>query len=157
MRPYPLKVFELIKRREKNMRLQQIMTKEEAEKYIDEMADKLEIDILDFEVGAKSSEELKLNSDLLEGVMAGLIIYDDDKNCLTQKMTRKIKIGDYEYDTFHYRYKFKIKDARKMKDGGLENYINMLSKVCDVPISVLNELYGKNLEYAMACLDFFLR
>lgn len=139
------------------MRLQQIMTKEEAEKYIDEMADKLEIDILDFEVGAKSSEELKLNSDLLEGVMAGLIIYDDDKNCLTQKMTRKIKIGDYEYDTFCYRYKFKIKDARKMKDGGLENYINMLSKVCDVPVSVLNELYGKNLEYAMACLDFFLR
>ncbi len=139
------------------MRLQQIMTKEEAEKYIDEMADKLEIDILDFDVKVKSELEKKSEAMLLQGVMCGLVFYDEEKKCLVQKLTRVIKAGDYERDTLYYKTKFKVRDAKKLKEGGFEASVRMLSQVCDVPDAIINEMHGTNLDIAMGCLDFFLK
>lgn len=139
------------------MKIKEIMSKDNAEKYIEEMADKLEIDMFDFGVREKTPDEEKVSAFLLQGVMAGLVFYDEEKNCLVQKLTRAVKAGDFERDTLYYKNKFKVKDARKLKEGGYEASIKMLSQVCDVPQAIINEMHGLNLEIAMSCMDFFLR
>lgn len=139
------------------MKFEEKMTKEDAEKYINEMADKLEIDLIDFGVREKTAEEIKLSTNLLQGVMAGLIYYDEEKKCLVQKLTRTIRSGDFERNELYYKNKFKVRDAKKLKEGGFDASVKMLSNVCDVPEAIINEMHGTNLEIAMACLDFFLK
>lgn len=139
------------------MKIKEIMSKDDAEKYIEEMAEKLEIDMFDFGVREKTPDEEKVSAFLLQGVMSGLIFYDEEKNCLVQKLTRVIKTGDFERNALYYKNKFKVKNARKLKEGGYEASIKMLSQVCDVPEAIINEMHGLNLEIAMSCLDFFLK
>lgn len=139
------------------MRIEEKMSKDDAELYIDEMAEKLEIDLLDFNVREKSSDEEKSSAFLLQGVMAGLIYYDEEKKCLVQKLTKTIRSGDFERNELYYKNKFKVRDARKLKEGGYDASVKMLSRVCDVPEAIINEMHGTNLEIAMACLDFFLK
>lgn len=139
------------------MKIEEKMSKDDAELYIDEMAEKLEIDLLDFNVREKTSDEKKSSAFLLQGVMAGLIYYDEEKKCLVQKLTRTIRSGDFERNELYYKNKFKVRDARKLKDGGFDASVKMLSQVCDVPEAIINEMHGTNLEIAMACLDFFLK
>ena len=139
------------------MRIEEKMSKDYAELYIDEMAEKLEIVLLDFNVREKSSDEKKSSAFLLQGVMAGLIYYDEEKKCLAQKLTKTIRSGDFERNELYYKNKFKVRDARKLKEGGYDASVKMLSRVCDVPEAIINEMHGTNLEIAMACLDFFLK
>ena len=139
------------------MKFEEKMTKEDAEKYINEMADKLEIDLIDFGVREKTTEEIKLSTNLIQGVMAGLIYYDEEKKRLVQKLTRTIRSGDFERNELYYKNKFKVRDAKKLKEGGFDASVKMLSNVCDVPEAIINEMHGTNLEIAMACLDFFLK
>lgn len=139
------------------MRIEEKMSKDDAELYIDEMAEKLEIDLLDFNVREKSSDEKNSSAFLLQGVMAGLIYYDEEKKCLVQKLTKTIRSGDFERNELYYKNKFKVRDARKLKEGGYDASVKMLSRVCDVPEAIINEMHGTNLEIAMACLDFFLK
>lgn len=139
------------------MKIEEKMSKDDAELYIDEMSEKLEIDLLDFNVREKTSDEKKSSAFLLQGVMAGLIYYDEEKKCLVQKLTRTIRSGDFERNELYYKNKFKVRDARKLKDGGFDASVKMLSQVCDVPEAIINEMHGTNLEIAMACLDFFLK
>lgn len=86
--------------------------------------------------------------------MAGLIYYDEEKKCLAQKLTKTIRSGDFERNELYYKNKFKVRDARKLKEGGYDASVKMLSRVCDVPEAIINEMHGTNLEIAMACLDF---
>ena len=139
------------------MKIEEKMSKDDAELYIDEMAEKLEIDLLDFNVREKTSDEKKSSAFLLQGVMAGLIYYDEEKKCLAQKLTKTIRSGDFERNELYYKNKFKVRDARKLKEGGYDASVKMLSRVCDVPEAIINEMHGTNLEIAMACLDFFLK
>lgn len=139
------------------MKIEEKMSKDDAELYIDGMAEKLEIDLLDFNVREKTSDEKKSSAFLLQGVMAGLIYYDEEKKCLVQKLTRTIRSGDFERNELYYKNKFKVRDARKLKEGGYDASVKMLSRVCDVPEAIINEMHGTNLEIAMACLDFFLK
>lgn len=139
------------------MKIEEKMSKDDAERYIDEMAEKLEIDLLDFGIKEKTEEEKKSSTNLLQGVMAGLIYYDEEKKCLVQKLTRTIRSGDFERNELYYKNKFKVRDAKKLKDGGFDASVKMLSNVCDVPEAIINEMHGTNLEIAMACLDFFLK
>lgn len=139
------------------MKIEEKMSKADAELYIDGMAEKLEIDLLDFNVREKTSDEKKSSAFLLQGVMAGLIYYDEEKKCLVQKLTRTIRSGDFERNELYYKNKFKVRDARKLKEGGYDASVKMLSRVCDVPEAIINEMHGTNLEIAMACLDFFLK
>ncbi len=139
------------------MKLEQVMDRDDAQKYIYEMSDKLEINMLDFGVRKKSDEEIKTEGIFLEAVMAGLVYYDEEKNCLTQKLTKEIVSGDFIRDNLYYKYKFKVKDARKLKSGGIEASMDMIAQVCDVPKAIINEMHGLNLDIAMACLDFFLK
>lgn len=139
------------------MKIEEKMSKDEAERYIDEMAEKLEIDLLDFGIKEKTEEEKKSSVNLLQGVMAGLVYYDEEKKCLVQKLTRTIRSGDFERNELYYKNKFKVRDAKKLKDGGFDASVKMLSNVCDVPEAIINEMHGTNLEISMACLDFFLK
>lgn len=139
------------------MKIEEKMSKDEAEHYIDEMAEKLEIDLLDFGIKEKTEEEKKSSANLLQGVMAGLVYYDEEKKCLVQKLTRTIRSGDFERNELYYKNKFKVRDAKKLKEGGFDASVKMLSNVCDVPEAIINEMHGTNLEIAMACLDFFLK
>lgn len=139
------------------MKIEEKMSKDDAELYIDGMAEKLEIDLLDFNVREKTSDEKKSSAFLLQGVMAGLIYYDEEKKCLVQKLTRTIRSGDFERNELYYKNKFKVRDAKKLKEGGYDASVKMLSRVCDVPEAIINEMHGTNLEIAMACLDFFLK
>ncbi len=139
------------------MKIEEKMSKDEAELYIDKLAEKLEIDLLDFNVREKSPEEKKSSAYFLQGVMAGLVFYDEEKGCLVQKLTRTVRAGDFERNELYYKNKFRVKDAKKLKEGGYDASVKMLACVCELPEAIINEMYGTNLEIAMACLDFFLK
>lgn len=139
------------------MKFEQVMDKDAAKDYIEKMAEQLDIDLVDFNVRQKTDDEIKLEADLLEGVMAGLIYFDEEKKCMVQKLTKNIVSGDYERDHLYYKYKFKVRDARKLKEQGLEASLEMLTKVCDVPRAIVNEMHGRNLDFAFAGMNFFLK
>ncbi len=139
------------------MKIEQVMDKDAAKDYIEYMADKLNIDLIDFGVREKTKDELKYEGDFLEGVMAGLIYFDEEKQCMVQKLTRPVTAGDYTCEYLYYKNKFKVKDARKLKEQGFEASMVILGKIFEVPRVIINEMYGRNLELALAGMDFFLK
>lgn len=139
------------------MKIEQVMDKDAAKDYIEKMAEQLEIDLIDFGVRKKTKDEIKTEGDLLEGVMAGLIYFDEQKQCMVQRLTRPIVVGDYTCEYLYYKNKFKVKDARKLKEEGFEASMVILAKIFEVPRVVINEMHGRNLELALAGMDFFLK
>lgn len=140
-------------------KIEKIMDREEAESQRDVILEKLGLvdlnRLTDFKVTEQEAKEERL---IIQGIMTGLVYYDDEKACLVQKLKDPITIGTLTTRThFYYKNKYKVSDAKASKFSGIDESTNMLSKVCELPMSIVDALTGLDLEMSMACLSFFLK
>ena len=70
------------------MKIEEKMSKDEAERYIDEMAEKLEIDLLDFGIKEKTEEEKKSSLEASVIYKVHCCILPSGPLCFSQKKAR---------------------------------------------------------------------
>jgi len=140
-------------------KIEKIMEWEEAEKRRDEILDKLGLIDLDKLTSQKpKGMAAKYEKLIIQGIMVGKVNYDDEKDCLVQELFKPIKAGNLDTRThFYFRNKYKVSDSKASRYEGVEATTDMLKKVCELPMAVIDELTGLDLEMAMACLNFFLK
>lgn len=140
-------------------KVEKIMEWEEAEKKRDEILDKLGAIDLDKITSRKPDEmSAKYEKLIVQGIMVGKVNYDEEKGCLVQELFKPITAGTLTTRThFYFKNKYKVRDSKVSRLEGVEATTEMLQKVCELPMAIVDELTGLDLEMAMACLNFFLK
>ena len=93
---------------------------------------------------------------LIQGIMCGLVFWDEQEDCLVQTLIRPIKAGSLEADKLYYKNKITFGDAKGFKaNNQVELTINALSSICARPTQLIEQLSGQDLTIATACVNFF--
>lgn len=140
-------------------KVEKIMEWEEAEKKRDEILDKIGLIDLDRITSQKPTGIAeKYEKLIVQGIMVGKVDYDEEKGCLVQELFKPLTVGTLATRThFYYKNKYKVSDSKASRYEGIEATTDMLKKVCELPMAIIDELTGVDLEMAMACLNFFLK
>ena len=148
-------VYQEISKRKENM-IERIMDKQSAEVCYAEIEKKLEIinPLVLGEFDPTPLEEL-YKKRILQGIMAGLVYFDENENCLVQKLAKPIQTGQIFHDSFKYKKKYKLKDACQSAAMGSKVFREVMAITCSLPYAVVDELCGFDYDLSMACLDFF--
>ena len=89
-------------------------------------------------------------------VMCGLVYWNEEKNCLSQKLIKPIKAGELEADQLDYKYNVSLKDLKMMNSSNsFELLIKTLSKIVGRAEPLIGQLHGQDSEIALGCLSFF--
>lgn len=89
-------------------------------------------------------------------VMCGLVYWNEEKNCLSQKLINPIKSGELEADQLDYKYNVSLKDLKMMNSSNsFELLIKTLSKIVGRAEPLIGQLHGQDSEIALGCLSFF--
>lgn len=140
-------------------KIEKIMEWEEAEKKRDEILDKLGAIDLD-KITSQKPEGMAARYEklIVQGIMVGKVYYDEEKGCLVQELFNPITVGTLTPRThFYFKNKYKVRDSKASRFEGMEATTEMLQKVCELPMTIIDELTGLDLEMSMACLNFFLK
>lgn len=141
------------------MEIRKVMEKEAALEYINEIKDKIcgvDLDsICDEETNIIGGNEQIFNK-FVQAVMCGLVYYDDEKECLVQKLIKPVKAGQLEREALYYRNHLKLgqmKMFKEQKEMGVA--IEAIATVTACPIPLIEEIEGQDQKIASACVDFF--
>ena len=111
----------------------------------------------EFEITEKNLTDFNIKR-LVQAVQCDLVYYDEQENCLVQKLTKTLKAGEITANEFRYKYKLSI---AQLRDANMTNQfdliIRIISQVTGRPIHLIGQLYGLDMEIAMACIDFFVK
>ena len=89
-------------------------------------------------------------------VMCGLVYWNEEKNCLSQKLINPIKAGELEANQLDYKYNVSLKDLKMMNSSNsFELLIKTLSKIVGRGEPLIGQLHGQDSEIALGCLSFF--
>lgn len=143
--------------------VEKIMERESALKILDDLKNKIGGVDLDEICGEKVEVESEKGNEiihkrLVQGIMCGLVYWDEDKECLVQELISPVKSGEVECDKLYYRNKLTLKDG---KDFKAKNQVGLtlesLSVCCGRPIQIVEKIHGTDVNIAMGCLSFFDR
>lgn len=141
------------------MEIRKIMEKEAALACIEDMKNKIcgvDLDsICDEKTSVIGGNEAIYNK-FIQAVMCGLVYWDDEKNCLVQKLTNPVKAGELTRDTLYYRNHLtlgRMKSFREQKEMGIA--IEAIATVTACPAPLIEALQGQDQKIASACVDFF--
>ena len=143
--------------------VEKIMERESALKILDDLKNKIGGVDLDEICGEKVEVESEegneiIHKRLVQGIMCGLVYWDEDKECLVQELISPVKSGEVECDKLYYRNKLTLKDG---KDFKAKNRVGLtlesLSVCCERPIQIVEKIHGTDVNIAMGCLSFFDR
>lgn len=143
--------------------VQKIMEKESALNVLEDIKNKIGGVDLDEICGEKA--EIKENTEggedviykrLVQGIMCGLVYWDEDKQCLVQELISPVKSGEIECDKLYYKNKLTLRDG---KDFKAKNQVGLtvesLSVCCGRPVQIIEKIHGTDVNIAMGCLSFF--
>lgn len=147
--------------------IQQIMEESDAIRIYNEMSEKLGIVDLkrickikpkpkddDSVAQSPDVDEMRYNT-MIRAIACGLVYWDDEKNCIVQKLAPIVQDGDIKREFIYYKNKYSMKQAKKSKTTGLGAHVEMLGFCCELPTCIIDGLAGMNLEVSLACMDFF--
>ncbi len=141
------------------MEIKKIMEKEAALACIEEMKNKIcgiDLDsICDEKTNVIGGNETVYNK-FIQAVMCGLVYWDEEKNCLVQKLINPVKAGELTRDTLYYRNHLtlgQMKSFKEQKEMGIA--IEAIATVAACPIPLIEALQGQDQKIASACVDFF--
>ena len=89
--------------------------------------------------------------------MCGLVYFDDDKNCLIQKLIQPLKSGEQEARELYYEKQISLRDAKgaRSKDP-IESLIKVLEAVTGRSSFLVGSMKNsQDIQTAMACVSFF--
>lgn len=141
------------------MAIEKIMEKESALKEIDNMKNKIcEVDldaICEEETRVIGGNEI-IYKRFVQAVMCGLVYWDEEKNCLVQKLINPLKSGELTREQLEYKHKITLGQMKTFKsDTSLEYGIESLATITSVPKVLIGQLTGQDQQIATACVDFF--
>ena len=142
------------------MEIRKIMSKAEAEKEYQSICEKLNIVNIDdiCEDTEKNEYEILMHRKLLQGIMCGLVYFDEEKKYLVQKLIAPLESGELKRTELTYKYKLNMKRMRNINESlGTKSYEDMLSEVTCEPEKLIGEMQGTDFMIAQGCLGFFTK
>jgi len=140
--------------------IKKIMEKEAALKVIDEIKNKLFSIDLDELCGEKVSvkEETVLFKYIVQGVMCGLVYWNDEKNCLTQELVNPLKVGDIEKTHLDFINDITLGDTKGFNaENQSDLIIKSIAHITANGFQVIEKLKKTDLNIATALCRFFDR
>lgn len=142
--------MEIRKKLEENQALQEI------ESYKTKMFGENILDVLDSENVEESLRKVKPGRYLLAAVMTGVVSFDDEKNCLVQKLIKPVESGEQKADVLYYRHNVTM---GMMRDESTSNEmaltINMMSRITGRSKQIIEKLSGQDMRIANELSSFF--
>lgn len=142
--------------------IKKIMEKEQALAVLDEIKNNIcEVDL--DELCGEKTEIVGDNKDeiykkVIQAVMCGLVYWDEENECMTQKLIHPIKSGEIETDILQYKSNVTLEDAAgfnaKNQAGLLKESISLIT---GRPIQLIQKLHGQDITIATGCVSFFDR
>ncbi len=141
------------------MAIEKIMEKESALNVIDDIKNKIcEVDldsICEEETKIIGGNEL-IYKRLVQAVMCGLVYWDEEKNCLVQKLINPLKSGELIREQLEYKRKISLGQMKVFKgDNSIDYAIETLAAITSAPKVLIGQLAGQDQQIATACVDFF--
>lgn len=138
--------------------IRKVMERESALKVLNEI--KEQIGCTDFasicEDDLEIKPEDKLTQSIIHAIMCGLVFFDEEKNCIVQKLIRPIKKGEQTADELHYKYRLNITKLRGTKaTTEIDFLLQILSQITGRSEHLVGELSGKDVDIAAGCISFF--
>lgn len=141
--------------------IRKIMEKENALKVIDEIKNKLfQVDLDDIceekiDVEEKNNKA-KIFKYLIQGVMTGLVYYDDEKQCLVQKLIHPLISGDIKKEALYYKNDITLGDSKSFNaENQADLMIHSIAHITANGTQVIEQLKKNDLNIAAACTSFF--
>ncbi len=97
----------------------------------------------------------KYRRTLENAVMCGLIFWNDEKDCLCQKLVRSVASGDQSCDVLQYANQLCLNDVKNQSNDTTQVLIDNLSKISGRSKQVVSKIGGVDVDIAMACISFF--
>lgn len=140
--------------------IKKIMEKDAALQVIDEIKNKLFSIDLDELCGEKITvkEENDLFRYIVQGVMCGLVYWDDNKNCLTQELVTPIKAGEIEKTHLYYTNDITLGDTKGFNaENQADLMIKSIAHITANGFQIVERLKKTDLNIAAALCRFFDR
>lgn len=142
--------------------IKKIMEKDAALKVLDEIKNKLyEVDLDELcgdKVTIKNDAENELLKNMVQGVMCGLVYWDDNKNCLAQELIYPIKAGEIEKTHLYYTNDITLGDTKGFNaENQSDLVIKALAHITANGFQVIERLKKADLSIATALCRFFDR
>ena len=142
--------------------IKKIMEQESALAVLDEIKNKIcdvDLDELCGEkteiVGEKKDEIYKK---LVQATMCGLIYWDDENECMAQKLIHPLKSGETKAETLLYKDNVTLGDAGSFSAKNQASLLKeSLSLITGRPMQLIEQLKGQDMTIATGCVSFFDR
>lgn len=93
---------------------------------------------------------------VLQAIQCGLVFWDENQNCLIQKLIRPLKSGEQTASELKYINRMNVKELKGIQAvNELELFEKVLSQVVGRSPHLIGHLTGQDIEIAMGCLSFF--
>jgi len=93
---------------------------------------------------------------LIQGVMCGLVYWDENNNCMVQELIHPIKSGELTADKLYYKYKLKVFQMQNTDlNSPIGIAIKLLSDITGRPAKLISQMSGLDIDIAVGCLNFF--
>jgi len=106
---------------------------------------------------SKNIEQQQLYKRLIQAIQCGLVYWDENNNCLIQKLINPVKCGELQASEFKYNKRPTIDELQAMNvTNEIEAFINIMSAITARPTQLIGQLYGQDLQIATGCMSFFV-
>lgn len=140
-----------------------LMTEEQAKNVLDDIKNKIcEVDLDelcgDNNIENNDKKTSQIYKKVLQAIRCGLVQWDDEKNCMVQRLIHPLEAGEIKADELYYQNKIKFGDSKDFKnDQNGEVMIQSLSNITARPTQLIEQLMGQDLLISIGCMGFFDR
>jgi len=146
----------------KEQRMSKIMTKDQAIEVLEDIKNKIcDVDLDDLcgdEVEIEKGENDRLYKRILQAIMCGLVYWDDEKDCMIQKLIKPIKSNEIIIEQLEYKYSLKLGQIKSINaKNEADVLLQSLTHITGRAKQALEKLSGRDNEIAAGCFNFFDR
>lgn len=114
------------------------------------------LNVLDSENVEESLRKVKPGRYLLAAVMAGVVYFDEEKNCLVQKLTMPVESGEQKAEILYFKH---IVTMGMLRDENTTNEmamsINMISRITGRSKQIIEKIGGQDMRVVNELSSFF--
>lgn len=140
-----------------------LMTEEQAKNVLNDIKNKIcEVDLDelcgDNNIENNDEKTSQIYKKVLQAIRCGLVQWDDEKNCMVQRLIHPLQSGEISANELYYQNKIKFGDSKDFKnDQNGEVMIQSLSNITARPTQLIEQLMGQDLLISIGCMGFFDR
>lgn len=141
--------------------IRKIMEKETAVKVLNEIKDSIGgVDLMEIcdDVPEIKPEDIQdpIQKILIAAIQCGLVYWNEEENCLTQKLIRPVKSGEITAEEFKYKHRLSINQLKSINaKSELDLFEKGFSQMVARPSQLIGQLTGQDIQISMGCLSFF--